>query len=224
MFVYVFFKLLASYEFASTGLEGETASRASVGGHRRIATLTPNGAKRRILGGFILHSIRTMSLCTVLKACRSPDCSGLPVLASGFGWAAARSSLLTVSQVVPYVPWQVLISRAHLMRIAYLPIDVGDWHEFFVCLSLSNLSRHMQRLHSRDGLAFLKVRAGCWFCHMGRLCWNKQLNLVTEICTDSFTIPWNAGGALHIAASLMAGLVTTTVPCHLNVAHIYVSR
>ena len=52
MFVlYIFFKLLASYrEFALTGLEGETASRASVGGHRRIATLTPNGAKRRMLG------------------------------------------------------------------------------------------------------------------------------------------------------------------------------
>ena len=86
------------------------------------------------------YRLRFQVLCTVLRACRSPDtCSGLPVLASGFGWAAARSSLLTVSQVVPYVPWHIpltsFISRAHLMRIAYLPIDVGNWHEFSVCLS-----------------------------------------------------------------------------------------
>eukprot|EP00435_Cladocopium_sp_Y103_P008885 s1753_g2.t1 len=67
---------------------------------------------------------------------------GLPVLASGFGWAATRSSLLTVSQVVPYA-------------------------------------------HAKNAL---------------------------KRC---FGIP--EGGALHVTASLMAGLVTTTVTAPVDV-------
>ncbi len=62
------------------------------------------------------YRLRFQVLCTVLRACRSPDtCSGLPVLASGFGWAAARSSLLTVSQVVPYVPWHIPLTKYSLV-------------------------------------------------------------------------------------------------------------
>lgn len=73
---------------------------------------------------------------------RMVQSEGLPVLASGFGWAATRSSLLTVSQVVSYAHAKTALKRC-------------------------------------------------------------------------FGIP--EGGALHITASLMAGLVTTTVTAPVDV-------
>jgi len=52
-----------------------------------------------------LHNLY-LGLGSFLSAISRATLPGLPVLASGFGWAATRSSLLTVSQVVPYATCQ----------------------------------------------------------------------------------------------------------------------
>ena len=106
---------------------------------------------------------------------------GLRVLGSGFGWAATRSALLTVSQVVPYATWD----RRQV-------VDMG-----------------LEGLFSRRSSSHVDLRP------MRRrrwLVWASQKDAEPQ---NSGALV--SGGAQHVASSLLAGLVTTTVTAPVDV-------